>query len=463
MKRRMLGVSFRAKTIIAIAAVIGLLAAQDRTCAKSDIGVRALLEVDPLDISAFDPKTLAKDCTTFLSESKRLSDSERGRLYILRGQAYLNASRYKDALRDFEQASELLPERSFDILLARNYVIGSQGLLERASSEVSDLIKTNPKSARAYLNKATWLLAIGDCKSCITCCDRSIALDKANPTSFFIRAKAHDLNRNYQKALDDINMCIKLGGCGVGTKFASQPYIARGILLLDPFDNPVRAFRDFTLARQLDPTSLEVEYGICGCYFKQGKYDIADYLSRRIIKEHPQEVMSSLIRITVLIQRGNINDALRLSERIVSLAPNLSVGYRHRGLVHFANGEFETALQDFEKASVINDENLGTMGAKSYLLASVPKLRNGGEALKLALRCCEESGYKNAQFLMLLAMSYSAAGHKSNAVKFGEKALERLSRDSHFREEYERRLKSFKKGEMYNYSPRSKVFDYLFF
>lgn len=443
------------------------IAAQEESKAMpEEISLLALLEVNPHDVVTIDPKKLVKESTAYLSTSNHLAQSEKYKLYLLRGHAHIYAHEFADALRDFDEAAKLRPKDDFEVLFLRNTALGNQAafgnreLLLKAKTDAENLIKMRPDSARAYFYMASWLMSACDDNGCIAYCDKSIALDKNHPEVYYIRALSHKRKREYQEALDDLDNCIKLGGIP-GTKGAARPFIERATLLLDPFDNPALALRDLTMAQQINPTSYDVKFELWHLYVRQGKYEIADYLSRKIAKEYPKS--KGVVDIVMLIRKGALDEALKLAEDMISEAPAWAYGYYWRGVVHFAKGEYDAAKRDYDKASSFNDDNMHTRGTRAYLMASVATIRNGSEALKLAIKCCEQSRYKNAKYIMLLAMSHAAAGHKEEAIKFGREALEKLSESSHLREEYEKRLKVFKEGKMYDFSPASKVLDYLFF
>lgn len=471
MVTRLLGRFFCPRAVFISLSVLGIIAIQEEALAVlNKIDLKALLELDLKDRATLHPEDVVKECTAYLSSSGNLSQSQKSRLHLLRGYAYLDAQKVKEAILDFEEAATLRPKNDFEIQYFRNCALGNQGLVQgnralvlQAKVEAADLIKMKPDSAIAYLNLAIWLGAAGDAQGSITFCDKCIALDVNNAAAFYFRGLAHMFRCEYQEALEDLDNCIKLGGYAIGTKAAANQYILRAELLLDPFDNPDRAMRDLNMANRIDPDSIQVKFKIWQWYFKQEKYDIADHLSRRLSEEYPKSFKPTLANIARLIQKGNLNEAQKSAESLVSNYPAQYYGYYWRGVLHFAKGEHDDSLKDLEKASALNGINLHVRGAKAYLFASVPTARNSSEALKLAIKCCEQSLYKNAKYLMLLAMSHAAAGHKDEAVKFGKEALEKLNKSSHLREEYENRLKLFKEGKMYDFSPKSKVLDYLFF
>lgn len=458
----------RISVYLAFVAVIIILYPEEMYAADVDIPLRALLEISPHDRVTIDYESLVKGCNLHLLSAERLSQSQLCKLHMLRGQAQLEAGQFDDAIRDFEEATKLCPKDDFEALISLNSALGNKGsagnreLLQQAIVKARELIQASPNSADAAGYMGAWLLASGNSKACITYFDKSIALNRSKPEFYFFRALAHENNGDFQEALNDLDNCIKLGGYCAGMKGAAGPYVMRALLLMGPFDNTDQALYDLLTAHQIDPSSYRVKYEMWCWYFKQGKYEMAEYISKKLIKEFSKS-QTIEIRFATLIQKGLFIDALKLAQEMVSQSPRASNGYFFRGAIHFAKGDYDAAKFDFLISTSINDKNIIHLGAQAYLFSSVALHRNGSAALPIALRCCEQTKYKNPRFIMLLAMAHAAAGHKEEAIKFGNDALGKLKATSYLREDYEKRLKLFKEGKMYDFSPENKVLDYLFY
>ncbi|MGH7239443.1 MAG: tetratricopeptide repeat protein, partial [Candidatus Saccharimonadales bacterium] len=378
MNDRLLGRLFHPFAAVATFFVLGGITVQQGASAMPlEISLNALLEIDPHDLVTIDPGKVVEKCTIYLSAPEHRSRPEKYKLHLLRGYAYLYKDQFKEAVQDFDEVVKLRPKNDFDSIFIRNSALGNQSrsgnseLLMQAKAGAEDLIRMKPDSAKAYLNMAMCLIAVGDFKGSIAYCDKSIALRGDNSGPYYTRGVAHKWNGEYQEALEDLDKCIKLGSYGAGLKAAADPFIMRAELLLDPFDDPGRALSDLNMAHHINPTSFTVQFWSWYWYFKQGKYEIADFLSQRLTKEHPERSMSTLASIATLIQKRNLDDALKLAESMVSQAPKLAYGYYLRGVTRFAKGEYDSAIKDYDKAAKLHENNYHRRGAKAYLLASV--------------------------------------------------------------------------------------------
>lgn len=454
--------------------------ANESLAMQSEMSLRAIMEIEPSDRVNFDPDKIIIVCTAYLSEPEKLTKSEKCKLYLLRGYAYLFKHQFGDAIKDFDEIAVLRPkDDDFQVLFLRNSAhgnqaalgaqhgaIGNRRIIIMALADAEKLINMKPDSAKACLNMAMWRFVAGDIKGCIEYCDKSIDLSKNHPEPYFFRSLAHKRKSEYLAALEDLDNCIKLGGYAAGTSVAATPYILRAELFLGPCYNPGRALNDLNMAYRIDPNSIQVKFRIWEYYFNEGKYEMADYIQRKTRRENPKSFQSGMFtvaKIATLIQKRNYKEALNMADKFVEQQPRLFYGYYWRGAVHFAQGDFEASRRDYEEALALSENNNFIRGALAYLMATVPSARNTKEAVKLARICCEQSRYKNPKYLMLLAMSHASAGEKDDAVRFAKEALEKLTDESHLKIDYEKRLKLFMQGKTYIFSPESRSVDYLFF
>jgi tetratricopeptide (TPR) repeat protein len=110
-------------------------------------------------------------------------------------------------------------------------------------------------------------------------------------------------------------------------------------------------------------------------------------------------------------------------------------------------GRYAEALRVLERAHELAPQHLGTKTNLARLLATCPEdaLRDGPRALRLARSVGEQTQYRSAQALDLLACAQAAAGQYAEARESARQAI-RLAEQNGRRdwvEEFKRHLRAF--------------------
>ena len=145
--------------------------------------------------------------------------------------------------------------------------------------------------------------------------------------------------------------------------------------------------------------------------------------------------------------------------------PATSQILRNRGDAYLSLGNHERAIDDYETALDVMEENEGSeidgmsderakdtrsglLNNLAWVLATSPEdsLRDGQRSIELATEACEMTDYKEAFILSTLASGYAETGDFESAKKWAAKAVE-LSESDEQRAGIQDELENYKKSE----------------
>lgn len=129
--------------------------------------------------------------------------------------------------------------------------------------------------------------------------------------------------------------------------------------------------------------------------------------------------------------------------------PSNPLWLRRRAFSWKAKNQWEKAIADFDAALRLSPLDHLAMNGKAFLFATCPesRFRDGKQALTLARRACERTGWKEAGPLDTLAAAYAEIGDFPQAVAAEQKALALLSGPD--ARPLERRLALYQRGQPY--------------
>ena len=96
------------------------------------------------------------------------------------------------------------------------------------------------------------------------------------------------------------------------------------------------------------------------------------------------------------------------------------------GKIFYQQNKLGLAIEHWAKAVALKPDDVSAGNNLAWVLATVKdeELFNPTEALRLAEKVCELTGFQRADILDTLGVAYAAAGRFTDAVETTEKALE---------------------------------------
>ena len=212
---------------------------------------------------------------------------------------------------------------------------------------LSEAIRLDPKSAKAYsLRGAAWD-SKGDPDRALPDCDEAIRLDPAFAPAYSNRGWTHILRKEYDQAVADLNEAVRLDPQLVWA------YTNRGWahILRQDYD---RALADLNEAIRLDPKQAMPYNNRAMIYLRRGEHDRAV---------------------------ADCTEALRLD-------PGLAMAYNNRGLAHSGKGDDDRAVADYTRAIGLDPNYIQAYGnrASAYERKGDPARARADRARVIALQ-----------------------------------------------------------------------------
>lgn len=156
-----------------------------------------------------------------------------------------------------------------------------------------------------------------------------------------------------------------------------------------------------------------------------GRYYEALVLAQKIFDIDPRSFTGWMIRSGAMMGGGNLEKALIAARRAIRMDPDNANGYLNLGFILSALKKYDQAIDSYRKALQLNPDSSSAMESLAGILIndSGADYYNPGEAVRLAERACELTGYNQLPLLNTLNKAYIHTGRIREAVDTAEIAL----------------------------------------
>lgn len=362
-------------------------------------------------------------------EGSRALDPAYAPADIRYGQALLAAGRLSEALETFRRAVD--GPLGSHALLGMAQVTLARGDLEASLGYLQTAVETRPEHAEVH-----GLLAE---------VNRRLGRTREAETNY------RQARPQEQAALPD-PLVAEWAQEGVSTfwyQMRGRMHLAQG--------RYAEAAREFSRALESQPSSRD-HNNLGVALQKQGRPDeaIEHYRSAIALTPDYAEALNNLG--SALAEVGRSAEAIPYVEQALSLDPTLSGAHLNLGTLLLADGRGERAVAAFQRG--LSEARGGTTQIAlrlAWVLATwpEPRVRNGSEALELALDLCAATRYGNPAALDALAAAYAEVGDFDRAVKVVSQAQQlALSADEPaVVRDLERHLASYRTARPYREGP----------
>ena len=204
------------------------------------------------------------------------------------------------------------------------------------------------------------------------------------------------------------------------------------------------AISDFSKVLEISPRFAEAYRSRGSAYDDKGQYDEAILDYNKALEMNPRDARTYCNRGILYEKKGQYDQAISDYTKALEMNPRDAWTYYNRGILYEKKGQYDQAISDYNKGLEINPICWEAYNNLAWVLATanVTRVRNGEKALKLALKACELTDWKNPDCLDTLAAAYAREEDFENAVKWEEKAME--SAEPAKRADWRERLECYK-------------------
>lgn len=160
-------------------------------------------------------------------------------------------------------------------------------------------------------------------------------------------------------------------------------------------------------------------------------------------------------RGTEAISARAYDRAVACFDAAIRLNPKSAYAFDNRAYAYELQGQYQKAIADYTEAIRVNETYHYSYNNLAWLKATCPEatFRNGREAVELAKKACELTGWNSAEDLATLAASYAEAGNFPGALEWQTKAIAN-AKDTALRDRLKERLLLYSAGLPYHAPPR---------
>lgn len=209
----------------------------------------------------------------------------------------------------------------------------------------------------------------------------------------------------------------------------------------------------FTRAIAASPNNYKALNNLGNTLLWQGRVDEAIARFEEALRIKPDEAPARDNLGSALAKQGRNDEAIAQFELAVQCEPNSYSAHNNWGALLARLGRHDEALAHFREALRLAPDFSDALNSLAWLLATHPDpaIRNAHEAVQLAEKSSQLTGYEDPAVLDTLAAAYAEAGRFDDAIRTAAKAIDeaRASADDSLADDVGARLELYRTGKPY--------------
>jgi len=209
------------------------------------------------------------------------------------------------------------------------------------------------------------------------------------------------------------------------------------------------AISQYKKALTINPNHAEAHNNLGVTYLNKGMLDEAISEHKKALAINPNFAQAHANLGIDYTKKGRLDEAISEYKQALAIKPDLPDAYYKLGFLLEVQGKLNDAISAYREAIRINPNHQGAYNNLAWIYATSPntRIRKGEEALALATKACELTGFKKAEALDTLAAAYAEQGNFAKAVEYQYTAIELAPQQT--KKELQKRLQLYKSGHAY--------------
>ena len=245
----------------------------------------------------------------------------------------------------------------------------------------------------------------------------AVAVTKDNWLAWFNLGLVLDNQGHTDEALADYRKAVALQPnyvealLNIGATLANRKQFTEAI----PF---------FERALRQNPDSVDCHDNLGHALMEVGKPDAAIPHLRQVLQHRPNDVDALNSLADALAQAGQFAAAIPHLEASLRAKPDQPVAHYNLAMALAKLGRTDQAIEHLRATIRLQPNTPAALNGLAWIRAanSHAAFRNGDEAIQLAQRACELTGYRRPALLVTLAAAYAEAGRFEEAITTAQKA-----------------------------------------
>ena len=178
-------------------------------------------------------------------------------------------------------------------------------------------------------------------------------------------------------------------------------------------------------ALEINPDMPVAHRVLAEALLRQGKFEKAIlHYNKSLQLKSDQPKANKGLEIALKLKNQNTQKILSWQQSLQK-DPNQPALQKNLAVAFYNNGYFDKAISHWELALALKPDSPDVLNALAWVKSAIKDSdsHDPAEAVKLALRACEVTDFKQAALLDTLAISYAAAGDFDKAIETVRKAL----------------------------------------